>query len=176
MARIGVGIASTDIATAVGNVIERFLDRNHPRIAIEAKSHRRARRLSFSSVRLGQRATITAIGPGAARLALSQTINVPVGGFLARQGPSGKRAWPMDKPEGLVFRARTYTKYSGQTIKTRGVLIIAYEKVVDLRRLANFANTLAGTIAFSIVHGLASQLRAQGVMVNTSLVVVPELD
>ena len=45
-------------------------------------------------------------------------IRVPKGGFK----PKTAKALRLEKPEGIVFRSRTYTKFAGQTIKRTGFL------------------------------------------------------
>lgn len=83
--------------------------------------------ITVSSARF--RALVSASRFHAGRPALDGVIKVPPGGFPP---PPGKKAWAMIKPEGVVFRSRTYSRFSGQTIRKRGFISEAIRRVLGM--------------------------------------------
>jgi len=94
--------------------------------------------------------------------AFDTTINVPVGGFLP---PPGKKAFLMHKPEGPVFRTRTYTKFSGQTIKRKGYVSEAVRKTFTQQRLDRLSSTLATMVSMAVTLKLRQMIEARGMAV-----------
>lgn len=72
-------------------------------------------------------AEVRASGFKARFRALSVTFQVPPGGFKPRTA----KAFPMEKPEGLVFRARTYTNHQGKIIRRKGYLPEAIQEIFE---------------------------------------------
>ena len=96
-----------------------------------------------------------------------ETISIPVGGI----GPVSAKALRLEKPEGIVFRSRTYTKFSGQTIKREGFLDEALRAVFEGTRRDNtvrgFLRGFSRAITISLARSFARKLRASGYRVTT---------
>ncbi len=135
------------------------------------KSTRAGRRRSakISSSRAQRTGKVSGEGTFS-RPAFDTTIQVPIGGFK----PRFAKAFPMEKPEGLVFRARTHVKNSGKRIKFEGFLSEAVDEVFldreqkSVRTLANaMGHATLQRLKRSIVKGLSRSPTA-GVSVRPS--------
>lgn len=125
------------------------------------------------------RALVSASRFHAGRPALDGEIKVPVGGFPP---PPGRKAWRMIKPEGVVYRSRTYSRFSGQIIRKRGFLSEAIRRVLGMQidtipkgipRITPVASVTAQLnlqrLAFAIALKLANEIATDIVLrVNAS--------
>lgn len=83
-------------------------------------SRRSSTKITSTSVE--KHARITATGPFAVTRAFDYEVRVPVGGFRPKTKRVGRKGgvFVLFKPEGIRFRTRTYTRFSGQTLKRKG--------------------------------------------------------
>jgi len=82
---------------------------------------------SVDVTHFGHSATIIASGAGVEYHAMGFEFTVPAGGIRPKHG----KAIMMFKPEGVVFRSRTYTKHQGEVIKRGGWLRDAVLEAFD---------------------------------------------
>jgi len=118
----------------------------------------------------------------AGRPPLDDEIKVPIGGFpptaesariLGVDPPTGDH-WVFIKPEGrVVRRSRTYSRFSGQTIKKKGFLSEAVREVmigpIGQRNLRVLSHALAVRMASEIASELVKDLNANGIPASFTL-------
>ena len=97
-----------------------------------------------------------------------RSIRIPTGGIRSQSG----KALRLEKPEGIVFRSRTYTRFSGQTIVREGFLDEVLRKFSATSSLggsqgasfliADFLDQLAS----GVIHAILDYFRRAGYRVN----------
>ena len=93
-----------------------------------------------------------------------RTVQIPVGGVK----PVRARALRLVKPEGIVFRSRTYTRFAGQTLHKVGFLDEMVRQLFNQRggqgptSLRQFVNGFAGSVARQV----SSRFRRSGFRVS----------
>lgn len=97
--------------------------------------------------------------PDIKQWAFDADIKVPVGGFPP---PVGNNEYRMNKPEGVVWRTRTYTRHSGQVIHHTGYIDEAIRRTFTKAQLDTFGMGLATLIGHAVAHKIASDARRQG--------------
>ncbi len=135
------------------------------RVARRVVQKRRASRTQtpvITPTKTGTRATVKG-NETFSKPAFTRSIVVPVGGFRPRTA----RAFPMQKPEGTVFRARTHVKNAGRKLTFEGYFSTAVDEVMlrrqnDLRELAHQLGQIG---ALEIVQ----QLKHRGVNIQVSV-------
>jgi len=91
--------------------------------------------------------------------AFGGTINIPVGGFKPEPGARGIR---MEKPEGEVWRARTWIRRGGERFTPPGFMHQAIAATFTTPRLDALGHPLAQIIATGITLHLQSMYEAKG--------------
>ena len=120
----------------------------------------------ITSTSAGKRARVTATGPFVATRAFDYEIRVPVGGFRPKTKRVGRKdgVFVLFKPEGIRFRTRTYTKFSGQTLKRKGFFSSAIDDNFEGRKgkqnLMKLARSLMKPLAFSIANDIVRRVNS----------------
>ena len=107
----------------------------------------------------------------AGRPPLDDEIVVPIGGFPP---PPGQKFWVFIKPEGrVVYRTRSYSRFSGQVIKKKGFLSEAVEDNMTgfrgHKNLQVLAFAIAQRMAVEIASELVKDMNANGVSATFTL-------
>ena len=95
-------------------------------------------------------------------------IRVPKGGFK----PVQAKALRLEKPEGIVFRSRTYTKFGGQTIRRKGFVHEARRQSFNRRGtggqtpIEHFLDRFSRGIVRAMIAHFARAARRAGVRVQ----------
>ena len=90
-----------------------------------------------------------------------ETVAIPADGIK----PVKAKALRLEKPEGIVFRSRSYTKFAGQTITRPGFLDEALRKSFTDRRdgtVRGFLRGFSRAITIGLARSFAERLRASG--------------
>ena len=91
-----------------------------------------------------------------------EVIEVPPDGIK----PVKAKALRLEKPEGIVFRSRTYTKFAGQTIQRPGFLDEALRKSFQGlggdRSVRGFLRGFSRAITIGLALSFAARLRSAG--------------
>lgn len=142
------------IKTAIG----KWLDRTVNIIKSDAATHERARKTTITSSRVDTTSTITVTGEKASQ-SFDKWVDVPIGGFR----PRFARAFAMQKPEGIVFRSRTYVKYGGQTVRMKGFMTDPIDHAMARPNCENLAGTVGQTAAEGLADVIISEFQKHGV-------------
>lgn len=164
------------IRNAVFHVV-RVIKRASEEALREKKGNRGFTGVTLTTNRAENRAEIVATGksgrgqPGdpildLAAPAFDVEFQVPPGGFKPQKG----KAIKLVKPEGIKFRARTYSNFSGQTVKQTGffdeALRSSYSDADRQRILNNLTHNLAKEFAHGTAHAIANHFRRKGYRVT----------
>lgn len=154
-------------ASAVESIATAWLGKAMHDFAHLAKSFCKKKDIEISIYGTGRtsaalKASGPVAGPGPFGLlstwAFDSRVDVPVGGFKPKSGEK----YLLMKPEGFVWRTRSYTKFSGQTLPRRGFIDQAREITFDLGRLEMLGVPLAKTIGKGIALGIKEEVEAAG--------------
>jgi hypothetical protein len=125
------------------------------------RSGKRSAKVTGSRVQ-GTKATISG-KESFSKPGFNKKVNVPIGGFK----PKTAKAFPMEKPEGLIFRSRTYTKHQGKTIEFPGFFTHGAKVQFSGRRGKRTMNALAEPVAILVGLHIAvlivEAFRARGI-------------
>ena len=160
------------MAITLGTVIPRWLRKISTAIALRARTQSRSGKSGTAQgkpritvLQAAKRAVFIVTNFHAGRPPFDDTIKVPIGGFPP---PPGQRFWVFIKPEGrVVRRTRSYSRFSGQTIKKKGFMTEAVEEVLvgpkGKLNLQKLANAIAVRMAREIASEMVKDMNANGI-------------
>jgi hypothetical protein len=156
------------IMGGANRILARFMEDDSKAVLRSARMFNKSRRVRVSIRKAGKYEWLnSADGPAAEILAWGIKFRVPSGGF---KPPAGKKAFAMEKPEGIVFRSRTYTRQSGRWIRREGF----FDKAINAeilsmkgkRRAQSMISRYTYHVANEVARSLESQLAELGVEVH----------
>ena len=148
------------IATRANWVITQYVRDLSRAFTNTVKRHiRTPKKTHVSNFASGFHADVTSMGNAAGMLGFDHSFIVPPGGFKPKTG----RAFAMEKPEGIVFRSRTYSRHSGATIQRTGTHSDAVRSQITglrgVRRQAKLNGVIAGQVSRGIANAYKYELR-----------------
>jgi len=124
-----------------------------------SRSKARVKGISATSKRAVVKALESINQPG-----YTKRIKIPPGGF--KKPGAWPTGWPMEKPEGLIFRRTTYNRKAGQIVEFPGFFSKAIEQVFQGSRGRKTFNNIADPVALLalnfLVNALVHELRTRG--------------